>query len=176
MNSNTLIPKRETIFLTASVIVASAVVIAVYLILGKYDYTVLTGAILGSVVTVFNFIFLSISVNRAVDRVLETKDYEIAASKAAEAEAHSVQSEEDESDSSSETDDADDEAAKFARAHEKKLANAIKVSYIVRMLTMVGALVLALFTGRFDLIATAIPLFMQRPALTLSEITKKKEG
>ena len=42
------------------------------------------------------------------------------------------------------------------------------------LLPPVIAIVLALITKKFDLIATLIPLVMFRPLLTLAEITKRK--
>ena len=53
--------------------IVSALVCAAYLVIGKFDYTVLTGVALGSVVTVANFVFLTLSVNRSLDRKGNTR-------------------------------------------------------------------------------------------------------
>ena len=75
MNS-TKIPKKEALLLTIGEITVSAITVVVYLLIKKYDYTVLLGAILGCIISVFNFIFLSISVNRAIDRAVESEEFE----------------------------------------------------------------------------------------------------
>jgi hypothetical protein len=179
MNSKIKIPSREIIFLSAGEIATSVIIIAVYLLIGKFDYTVVTGAALGSLVTVLNFLFLSITVNRTVDKILAERDF--TPSKTSEPEYPTVSgadlSDGDSSDEADEDEEAepDDEAARFARKYEKKLQASIKLSYAVRTLTMIGALVAALITKQFNVIATVIPLFMLRPLLTISEMTKRKE-
>ena len=179
MNSTIKIPKREIIFLAAGEAVTSAIVIAVYLLIGKFDYTVATGAALGSVVTVMNFLFLAITVNRAVDKILAERDFtptEVTVSETSEApltDGDSTDSSEESEEDGAE--DEPDEAAKFARKYQNKLQASIKLSYIVRTVTMIGALVAALFTKHFNVIAVVIPLFMLRPLLTISEMTKRKE-
>ena len=56
-----------------------------------------------------------------------------------------------------------------------KLENAIKISFIVRMASMLAALVLALLLPIFEVVATLIPLIMLRPILMVSELIRKKE-
>ena len=173
MNSNNKIPTREIIFLTAGEIVTGIIIISVYLLIGKFDYTVITGALLGGLVTVLNFLFLAITVNRAVDKILAERDFTKSESDEPHNTAYSDSSDTD-TDEAPDV-EADDAAARFARQHEKKLQASIKLSYIVRTLTMIGALVAALVTKQFNVIATVIPLFMLRPLLTISEMTKRKE-
>lgn len=165
MNSGK-IPMRETVFLAIGEIVVSVLTVAVYLILQKFNYTVVTGVLLGSAVSVLNFIILSISVNRALDNILVGADLP------------SVSAEESISDSATDEDTSgtDDAAARFARENQLKLQNAIKLSYFIRTATMVLALIVAFVTKKFDLIATLVPLFMFRPILTVSEMLKRKES
>ncbi len=157
---------RETVFLAIGEIVVSVLTVAVYLILQKFNYTVVTGVLLGSAVSVLNFIILSISVNRALDNILVGADLP------------SVSAEESISDSATDEDTSgtDDAAARFARENQLKLQNAIKLSYFIRTATMVLALIVAFVTKKFDLIATLVPLFMFRPILTVSEMLKRKES
>lgn len=186
MNQQNKIPLRETLFLTVGEIITGAVIIAVYLLIGKFDYTVITGAVLGGAVTVLNFLFLAISVNRAIDRILAQREFtptpipEASAESAQKADCEQAASEVNSEDADSDSEDedggeADDEAAKFAREHQKRLQAAIKLSYVIRTFTMIAALLVALFTKQFNLIATVIPLFMLRPLLMISEMTKRKE-
>ena len=157
---------RETVFLAIGEIIVSALTVAVYFILQKFNYTVVTGVLLGSAVSVLNFIILSISVNRALDNILVGADLP------------SVSAEESISDTVTDEDTAgtDDAAARFARENQLKLQNAIKLSYFIRTATMVLALIVAFVTKKFDLIATLVPLFMFRPILTVSEMLKRKES
>lgn len=157
---------RETVFLAVGEAVASAITVAVFALLGKFDYTVLLGVLLGSLVTVGNFLFLSVSVNRTIDKILEGVDL-------AELKKHKLAPPEAEDGSGDEYEE-DDEARKFARENSMKLNNAIKLSYMVRMATMIAALILAFLTGQFNVLATAIPLLLWRPILTLSQVINKK--
>ncbi len=122
------------------------IVSAVYLLIEKYSYTVLTGALLGSAVTVVNFLILSVAVNRAVNAYIQARG----------------------------TDEMDDETAeKYAKEHGMAVQNAMTKSYILRTVLMLGALVLAMISGYFDPLATVIPLIMYRPVLYLTELIKK---
>lgn len=149
MQKNNL-PLYEIAALTIGEIIVSLIVVAVYLIIGggKIHYSVITGAALGSAVIVLNFLFLSISTNRAIDKVMaERGDAEM----------------------------GEEEAAEWAAKHQSTIQSASKLSYVVRMLSMVATLVLAFLLGNvFDLIATLVPLLMMRPILMISQFIKRK--
>ena len=127
--------------------IVSALVCAAYLVIGKFDCTVLTGVALGSVVTVANFVFLTLSVNRAVDRYLALRG-------------------------SREMDE--EEAEKFANQHAMAVQNAATRSFIIRTVTMLAALVGAFLLEWFSPLATVIPLLMFRPLLYVLELIKRK--
>ena len=141
---------KNIIKLALCEVVVSALVCGVFLIIGKYDYTVLLGAILGSVVTVANFALLTVSVNRAVDRYLELRgDREM----------------------------DDEEAEKFASEHAMAVQNAATRSFIIRTVSMLATLAAAfIFTSWFSPIATAVPLLMFRPLLAVIESIKGKKS
>ncbi len=65
---------RESLYIAACTAILSALMEAVFLIIGRWDYTVLTGNLLGYVVSVLNFFFMGITVQKAV-----TKDEKAAA-------------------------------------------------------------------------------------------------
>ena len=67
-------PVSETLFLLFGEIAVSFAVAAVYLLLGRFSYKVVTGASLGTIVTVLNFVILSVSVNRAIDKVVAERE------------------------------------------------------------------------------------------------------
>ena len=166
MNSNK-IPMRETMALAIGEAAVSILICLVFLLTGNFDYKVILGALLGSAVIVANFLFLSLSVNKAIDTCLENydkKEYEI---KAAELKKQTNDENDD--------DDYDDGARQFAKEYSGKLQNAVKLSYTIRTVSIICALVLAFLTKQFNVIATAIPLCCMRPILTVSELLRRKE-
>lgn len=171
MNSNK-IPLRETVALAIGETLVSLLVTLGFILFDKFDYKVILGALLGSIVIVLNFLFLSISVNRAVDKCLENynkADYEQKAKSIAK------QNEKTDSSEESEYDDYDDSARLFAKEYSGKLQNAVKISYTVRTLSIIVALVLAFLTKQFNVLATAITLCTMRPILTFTELIKKRK-
>ena len=143
-------PVSETLFLLFGEIAVSLAVAAVYLLLGRFSYKVVTGASLGTIVTVLNFVILSVSVNRAIDKVLAEKgDREM----------------------------NEEEAAAFAAEHQAVISRAAQGSYLIRQVLMLGVLVLAFLLDWFDVVATLIPLVMFRPLITVYGLLKKdKKG
>ncbi len=144
---------RETAVLLIGEIAVSALVIGGYAI-AKFglhqDVDMLSGilgALLGTLVTVLNFFFLSISVNRAVDKYMELRGSR---------------------------EMTEEEAAQFTTAHSMEIQNTIKTSFIIRTVTMLVALVLAFISDWFSPLATAIPLLAFRPILTVGELVRKK--
>ena len=138
---------RQILALALGEAIVSALVCAVYLAIGEFDYTVITGVALGSVVTVLNFVFLTLSVNRAVDRYLELRG-------------------------SREMDE--EEAERFANQHAMAVQNAATRSFIIRTVSMLAALVGAFLLEWFSPLATVIPLLMFRPLLYVLELIKRK--
>lgn len=138
---------RQILALALCEVIVSTLVCIVYLAIGKFDYTVITGVTLGSVVTVANFVFLTLSVNRAVDRYLALRG-------------------------SREMDE--EEAEKFANQHAMAVQNAATRSFMIRTATMLAALVGAFLLEWFEPLATVIPLLMFRPLLYILELIKRK--
>ncbi len=112
------------------------------------DLGVILGVLLGSAVTVFNYLFLILSVNSAINRYLELRGTR---------------------------EMTDEEAERFASENSAPIQNAIKTSFILRTTTMLVTLVVAFIIGDlFNPLATAIPLLAFRPILYVSEIIKGK--
>ncbi len=168
------IPMREAVFLAAGEVIIGALICIGFLALGKYDYKVLTGVLLGVAVALFNFIFLCISVNRALDKCLGGADFS-ALSKEDKASSEENKAIEDKEENSDEEQKEDDEISRFAKENQAKLAGAIKISYIVRTFVMIAALVVAFITKQFNVIATLIPLVVSKPLLSLPSLIKRKE-
>ncbi|MBQ3554033.1 MAG: ATP synthase subunit I [Clostridia bacterium] len=60
--------KRETFYITASVLIFSVLMQAVFLIVGFWDVTVLFGNLYGAFLAVFNFFLLGLTVQKAVTK------------------------------------------------------------------------------------------------------------
>ena len=145
---NKNIPLFEVMAMIIGEAIISAIICGIYLIIKKFEYNVVTGAALGSVVTVMNFLFLIITTNRAIDNAIADR-------------GEGEMNEED--------------AMAFAMKHQAKLQIAVKTSYIVRTLSVAGALVLAfLLDDVFAVIPTLVPLLMFRPIITVSQLIKGK--
>lgn len=59
---------KETKYIGSWVVLLSAVMEAVFLVLGKWDYTVLLGNILTGIADVLNFLLMGITVQKAVEK------------------------------------------------------------------------------------------------------------
>ncbi len=151
MNENKL-PRKEILALALGEVIVAALVCVGFVVadaldFATFDYRVITGSLLGVAVIVLNYVFLTLSVNRAVNDYLALRgDKEM----------------------------DDDEAAKFAAENSMPIQNAIKTSFIIRTVSMLAALLVAFLTEWFNPLATAIPLLAFRPLLSLCESMRKK--
>lgn len=59
--------KKETVHITLGVLAGDAIMIAVFAILNRLDYTVLLGAILGSAAAIGNFLLMCLAVQKAME-------------------------------------------------------------------------------------------------------------
>lgn len=142
----------DTLYLAVGEAIVAALVTGVFILLGifgvaRFDYTVVTGALLGGAVTVLNFFILSLAVNRAVAGYIEARGTE---------------------------EMSEEEAEEFSKRHGMDVQNAMTKSYLVRTVLMAAALVLALITKLFNPIATVVPLIMYRPIIYVIEYIKTK--
>ena len=130
-------------------LVVNLITVLVFALLDKLDYTVITGALLGTAVTILNFFILTASVDRAITKYLNMRG-----SKAMD----------------------DEEAEKFARENSMVIQNAMTRSYIIRSILMLGVLVGAFLLKQFNVIATLVPLVCYRPIIYVSELIKKRRA
>ena len=149
MKKNKL-PLYETLAMIIGEVITSLIVCAVFLIIKKFGLPVLSGVLLGSLVTVANFLFLMISTNRAIDNAMAERG---------------------------EGDLSEEQVAEFTEKHQANIQTAVKLSYVIRTLCIAGTLVAAfLLDGVFNVIATLIPLLMFRPILIVSQLIKSKKS
>ena len=146
MNKQKL-PVRELLAILIGELITSLIICGVFLIIKKYTLEVLLGVLLGSAVTFLNFLVLSIMTNRVINRFLEARG-------------------------NAELSDEDAEA--LALKFQGQVQNQMKLSFIIRILVLAAALVVAFISDLFNPLATVIPLLMLRPILTISEIIRRK--
>ena len=140
---------KGALYLAIGELIASVLIVLGFIVFGQFNWTVITGALLGSAVTVFNFILLSVQVNKAIDDYIALRgDREM----------------------------SEDEAAEFAKLNGTKVQNAVTKSYILRTGLMIGSLVVAFITKWFSPIATLIPLLLYKPLIYVVELINKKRG
>ncbi len=111
--------RRETAYIATVTVILSAMMQAVFLLIGKWDLTVLFGNILSAVGAVLNFFLMGLTVQRAV-----TKD-------------------------------------------EKNAKNTMKLSQMLRFLMLIGFALVGVLLNCFDTVASLLPLFFPRIAITL---------
>ncbi len=143
---------KETAILSLGEIIVSLLVIGGFALASlATEVSILSavlGAVLGSIITVLNYFFLSLSVNRSIDQYLELRGSR---------------------------EMTDEEAMKFTNEHSMKIQNAIKISFIVRTVTMLASLVCAfIFIKIINPLATVIPILAYRPILTVGELIRKR--
>lgn len=153
--NNKKMPVREILLLLAGELIACAILSGIYLLLdlafGKdwFSYRVITGGLIGTLVIVLNFVFLSVSMNRAFDLAIEARG---------EAEMN------------------EEEIEKFTAEYQGKFQNSVKLSYIIRTLSMIVCLVLALVFDFADVIPTVVPFLLFKPVLMVISLMKRGNG
>ena len=157
MENNKIFGKMQKIIKDVVPLAACEILVILLVILGggaldllgviKFNYKIISGAMLGGVVCVLNYTFLTVSVDKAINDYLALRgDKEM----------------------------DEEEAEKFAQENSMPIQNAIKLSYIIRTVSMIATLLVAFLTKAFNPIATAIPLLAFRPLITLIESIKGK--
>jgi len=141
------LPIRELMTIAAGEALVSLAISGIYLLINKFTYKVALGVLLGSTVTVLNFLVLSLMANAVINRFLEARGNEEL---------------------------SDEEAEKLALEFQGKVQAQLKLSFIIRTLVLVATLIVAFLVDVFEVLPTLIPLLMLRPIITVSELIKRK--
>ena len=141
------LPIRELITIAIGEALVSLAISAIYLLIKKFTYKVALGVLLGSTVTILNFLVLSLMANGVINRFLEARGN---------------------------GEMSDEEAEKLALEFQGKVQAQLKLSFIIRTLVLVATLVVAFLVDVFEVLPTLIPLLMLRPIITVSELIKRK--
>ena len=135
---------RETKKIAAAVLIMTVLMIAVFLMIGQFDYTVLLGALLGSAAAIGYFFLMALSVQKTADDMPSLPPRE-------------------EIENGEEAQDSDPPLSDEA----KRAGNRMRLSYLLRMLLM-GAIALAgVLLPVFNTYAVLIPLLFLRIAIYL---------
>ena len=148
--------KKETVRIAVGTLILSALMVLVFVLIGKFDWTVLTGALLGSLAAIGNFFLLALSVQKAAEKMngVQLPSYE-------EAEA--------------ELEDGQELPAPDA-PELQQAKRAMQASYSGRlfMLAIVG--ILGLTLSCFHAVATVLPFLFPRIIIFFYGISTKKEA
>lgn len=137
---------RETGFIALWTLIFSALMEAVFLVIGYFDYTVVLGNLLGAAAAVLNFFLMGLSVQKAVER---DRQAGITAP----------------SDSDEDFDEKD--PTKKPAAIHKEAAQVVRLSQMLRTFMMVAFAVVGAIVPCFNIFAVLIPFFFPRIAVML---------
>ena len=146
MNKQKL-PLRELLAIVIGEVLVSLVICGIYLIIDKFTYKVTLGVLLGSAITLLNFLVLSIMTNRVINNFLEERG---------------------------EKELTDEEAMELSLKFQGKIQAQMKISFLIRTAVLVATLVVAFLVEIFEVLPTVIPILMLRPILSVSELIKRK--
>ena len=175
MKNSKFVAMKETLILAAGEIVCSAIICAVFLLIKRFDFTVLLGTLIGSAAIVLNFLFMSIAVNRAIDEAFALRGNYVDEPETAP-EVSEPDSEDGEEADGEESEKKLDATMRFVNEQSLRVNRISKVSYIVRTSTLLVLLVVALITKWFDPIATVIPMLLFRPIIMIEGFIRHKLG
>ncbi len=142
--------------MTAGVGVLTVLMIAVFLIIRQFDYTVLLGAILGFAAAVGNFFLMALTVQKVTDGMPQLPKRE-----------EETQSEETETETEQPLSDEARQAGKQ-----------MQLSFLLRMLMLGAVAVLAITAPVFHPWAALLPMLFPRIVIALRSLfeTKQKEA
>ena len=145
--------KKELLLSAFLLLLLSALVISGFLIAdfikdGLFSYKVITGALLGSLVAFINFWILSLTVDRVLAKIaIERGTAEM----------------------------SEEEEKAFVEKYTAQVQITMAKSLGFRMILMIAILVLALLSKQFNVIATVIPLALQKPIIQWVQIKVSKD-
>ncbi|MBQ9263501.1 MAG: hypothetical protein IJ189_04735 [Clostridia bacterium] len=149
--------KQETKKIAVGVLVLTLLMIAVFLIIRKFDYTVLLGALLGSAAAIGNFFLMALSVQKAADSMRSLPPA------SQEAPSNGEEAEESEETEAPLSDDA------------KKAKKRMQASYSLRMLMMAVIAVIGVALPCFNSYAALIPMLFPRIVIFLIGMIQKNQ-
>lgn len=141
--------KSTLIYLTIGEVLVSCITVLAYLGLGKFNFTVILGAVLGFTAALLYYIFIDISTTRIINEIKDMR-------------GNKEMSEE--------------EIEKFVKENEKKLQLKLQFNMYIRFGVILAAFFIAFLTKKFAIIATLVPILAVSPLLMLIEYLKKGQS
>ena len=138
----------ELVWLALGELAVCGIIVAVYLIIGKFSWKVVTGALLGAAVGLVNQALLTVMAGKAFDKAAKERG----------------------------TDEmTEEEIQAFKSRHERNVKSMITLSFIIRMVLLVGTLLLIfLLPAVFEPIPAVIALAAVSVLIILVGLLKKK--
>ena len=148
--------KKETVRIAVGTLILSAAMVLVFVLIDKFDWTVLTGALLGCAAAIGNFFLLALSVQQAAEKMNGVKfpSYE-------EAEAEMEEGE---------------ELPAPASAELQQAKRAMQLSYSGRLFLLAIIGILGLTLPCFHAVATVVPFLFPRIVIFFYGMSNKKEA
>ena len=144
--------KQETKKIALGVSVLSLLMIAVFLILRKFDFSVLLGAVIGSLTAIGNFFLMALSVQKAADSIPPSPREE------------------------TEEEDAEDGDAEKPLSEEAKNAKKrMQLSYTLRMLMIAAVAIISVSLPFINSWAALIPMLFPRIVISLVGLLQKNQ-
>ena len=140
--------RQETAKIALGTAVLTLIMIGVFMILGRFDWTVLTGALLGWAAAVGNFFLMALTVQKAADEMKPT-----------------VQPAADEDDQ--EEDDGEEKPEAPLSEDAKRGKQRIQLSYTLRMLGLGVIAILGVTLPWFQSVAVLLPMLFPRIVIML---------
>lgn len=148
--------RKETMRIAKGTVILSVVMILVFALLKKFDFTVVLGAALGTVTAILNFFLLGLSVQKAADMM---KGVEMPPEP-------------------EETDEGEEAPAVPTPPEITQAKQRMQLSYTGRMIMQAAVGILGLALPCFHAVATVLPLLFPRLIIHLwnQQQTKQKEA
>ena len=147
----------ETKKMALGVGILTVLMIAVFLVAGQFDWTVLLGALLGSFAAIGNFFLMALTVQKITDDmpVLPSRE----------------ETEETDGEEDGEKQPQEQPLSDEARQGGKRM----QTSYLLRMLLLIGIAALGVWLPMFHPVATVVPLLFPRIVIALRSIFENRQ-
>lgn len=145
--------KKETQKIAVGVAGLTAIMLLVFLLLGRLDYQVVLGALLGDCAAIGNFFIMAISVQRAAEKM------------------NGVQACADPEEA-----DPESEEEKLLEEKKRQAKRSMQLSYYGRLLLTALAALAAIYIPCFHTLAALLPLFFPRIVIFLFHLFQGKKG
>lgn len=152
--------KKETLRMTVGVAILTALMLAVFLIIGRFDMTVLWGGLLGGAFAALNFFLMAMGVQVAAEKMNGVQlppEPEI----------------DEDGEEPAEPEPVDPEVLGKAKEGERAAKRVVQKSYYGRMALTVCMAVLAMKAPMFNPIAALIPLLFPRMVVMVLPLLDK---